>query len=182
MTTTRIRTAAVAFVAAATLALAGCASSTPDAEEVAAVTAGDSVTITDGWAKAEESGMSAAFGVLENTGDEDVTVVSATSDASTSLELHETVENDSGEMVMRPVDGGFTIPAGSTFTLEPGGNHIMFMDLTAPLVAGQEVTVTLTFSDDSTMTFTVPVKDYEGANENYEGDMDMGDDMDMDAH
>ena len=31
-------------------------------------------------------------------------------------------------------------------------------------------TFTLTFSDESTYEFTAPVKDYSGANENYEGD------------
>lgn len=95
------------------------------------------------------------------------------------LQLHETVANDAGEMVMQEKQGGFVIPAGGSFDLEPGGNHIMLMDLTAPLAAGDETTFTLTFSDDSTYEFTAPVKDYSGANENYEGgDMDM----DMDAH
>jgi copper(I)-binding protein len=121
--------------------------------------------------------MSAAFGELSNSSDQDITVVSAESDASSMLELHETVENDSGEMVMREIDGGFVIPAGGSLTLEPGANHIMLMDLTAPLMAGEEATFTLTFSDGSTFEFTAPVKDYSGASENYEGD-DM--DMDMD--
>lgn len=168
------RLAAISALAVA--ALTGCAS-TP-APTSAPATAGELVTIADAWAKAADEGMSAAFGTLTNAGDTEVTIVSATSTASTMVQLHETVENDSGEMVMREVDG-FTIPAGGTFTLEPGGNHIMFMDLVAPLVAGEETEVTLTFSDGSTYTFTAPIKDYSGANENYEGgdmgDMDMGD-------
>ncbi|WP_371202229.1 copper chaperone PCu(A)C [Microbacterium sp. BWT-B31] len=120
--------------------------------------------------KAADEGMSAAFGELTNSSDQDVTVTSATSEASSMLELHETVENDAGEMIMRPIEGGFVIPAGGTLHLEPGGNHIMLMDLTAPLAAGDEATFTLTFSDDSTYEFTAPVKDYSGANETYEGD------------
>jgi copper(I)-binding protein len=122
--------------------------------------------------------MSAAFGELTNAGSEDVTVVSATTEASSMLELHETVENETGEMVMREIEGGFSVPAGDTLTLVPGGNHIMLMDLVDPLEAGEEVTFTLTFSDDSTYEFTAPVKDYSGANENYVGgdaEMDMGD-------
>ena len=107
------------------------------------------------------------------------------------LELHETVENESGAMIMREIEGGFVIPAGETLDLVPGGNHIMLMDLTDPLAAGEEVTFTLTFSDDSSYEFTAPVKDYAGANENYEGgDEEMGDEMshgsgdagDTDAH
>ena len=156
-----------ALVAVSLLALTGCAGTTAPAESDSAP-AGDTVTIEDAWVKAADEGMSAAFGTLSNTGTDDVTVVSAETAASSMVELHETVENEAGEMVMREIEGGFVIPAGGTLLLEPGANHIMLMDLAAPLKAGAEVTVTLTFSDDSTYEFTAPVKDYSGANENYE--------------
>ncbi|MCV0333738.1 copper chaperone PCu(A)C [Microbacterium maritypicum] len=157
-----------AVIAVSLLALTGC---TPESSptESASRPAGDAVTIEDAWVKSAEEGMSAGFGTLVNSGDDDVTVVSVTSEASNMLELHETVENEAGEMVMREKDGGFVIPAGGKLALEPGGNHIMMMDLTGPLTAGSDVTFTLTFSDDSTYEFTAPVKDYSGANENYEG-------------
>ncbi|MEV4666216.1 copper chaperone PCu(A)C [Microbacterium sp. LWO12-1.2] len=156
-----------ALVAVSLLALTGCAGTSAPAESESAP-AGDSVTIEDAWVKSAEEGMSAAFGTLTNTGADDVTVVSAETAASSMVELHETVENEAGEMVMREIEGGFVIPAGGTLVLEPGASHIMLMDLAAPLQAGAEVTVTLTFSDDSTYEFTAPVKDYSGANENYE--------------
>lgn len=156
-----------ALVAVSLLALTGCAATTAPAESDS-TPAGDSITIEDAWVKSAEEGMSAAFGTLTNTGTDDVTVVSAETAASSMVELHETVENEAGEMVMREIEGGFVIPAGGTLLLEPGASHIMLMDLAAPLQAGAEVTVTLTFSDDSTYEFTAPVKDYSGANENYE--------------
>lgn len=156
-----------ALVAVSLLALTGCAGTSAPAESESAP-AGDSVTIEDAWVKSAEEGMSAAFGTLTNTGADDVTVVSAETAASSMVELHETVENEAGEMVMREIEGGFVIPAGGTLVLEPGASHIMLMDLASPLQAGAEVTVTLTFSDDSTYEFTAPVKDYSGANENYE--------------
>ncbi|MCP2267252.1 copper chaperone PCu(A)C [Promicromonospora thailandica] len=165
-----IRTTRLAgLLAVATLTLAGCGATADAAQDDAASPAGQDVTLADGWVKAADSGMSAAFGELTNAGSRDVTVVSATTPASTALELHETVENETGEMVMREIDGGFVVPAGDTLTLEPGGDHIMLMDLVEPLEAGDEVTFTLTFSDDSTYELTVPVKDYSGANENYVG-------------
>ncbi|PPI00424.1 hypothetical protein C5C95_04945 [Rathayibacter sp. AY1B7] len=174
---TRHITALSALSAAALLALTGCSAGASGSTSAEVAPAATEVSITDGWVKAADSGMSAAFGELENSGTEDVTVVSATSAASSELELHETVANESGEMVMRAKESGFTIPAGGSLELAPGGNHIMLMDLAAPIVAGDEVTVTLTFSDDSTTEFTVPARDYAGANEDYEGgdmDMDMG--------
>lgn len=180
-TTIRTTTRLGALVAAAAaLALSGCAAGdTSGAEQ--AVPAGETVTISDAWVKSADEGMSSAFGEFVNSGADDATIVSATTEASSMLELHETVENESGEMIMRQIEGGFVIAAGDSLALEPGSNHIMLMDLTAPLQAGEDVTFTLTFSDDSTYEFTAPVKDYAGANETYEddksdmGDMDMGD-------
>lgn len=157
----------VTIIAASMLALTGCTTESAPSETSDAPAA-DVVTIEDAWVKSADEGMSAAFGVLVNDGDEDLTVVSVTSDASSMLELHETVENESGEMVMREIEGGFVIPAGAELALEPGADHIMLMDLRSPLKAGDEATFTLTFSDDSTYEFTAPVKDYSGANENYE--------------
>lgn len=170
-----------ALVAVGTLALTGCTvvanepGMTPTSTEAATATvAGDAVTVHDAWIKAVESGMTGAFGHLENTGTSDVTVVSVATSVSHMVELHETVETDTGEMKMREVEGGFTIPAGETLALEPGANHIMLMGIESPLVAGDVVTFTVTFSDDSTLEFEAPVKDYTGANESYD-DLEHGD-------
>ena len=174
----RARSAALAgLAAAAVLVLAACAGTT-EAETPAAAPQSESFAISDAWAMAAEEGMSAAFGVLENTGTEPITVVSVTTPASDMVELHETVANDAGEMVMKEKDGGFVIPAGTSFELAPGGNHIMFMSLPKPIVAGEEIELTLHFSDDSSMTVNAVVKDFTGAEENYESGDD--DTMEMD--
>lgn len=159
---------AAALLAVASLALAGCAASAP-APAASPVVAGESVSVTDAWVKAADAGMSAAFGTVHNDSSADVTVVSAQTPASSMVELHETVANAAGEMVMQQKQGGFVIPAGGEVVLEPGANHIMLMDLAGPLKAGADATFTLTFSDGSTYDFTAPVKDYSGANETYEG-------------
>ncbi len=112
--------------------------------------------------------MSAGFGVLVNEGAADVTVTSVTSAASPMIELHETVENEAGEMVMREIAGASSSPPAAPSPSSPG-NHIMMMDLSEPLKAGDEVAFTVTLSDDSTFEFAAPVKDYSGANENYDG-------------
>ncbi|WP_141386773.1 copper chaperone PCu(A)C [Microbacterium maritypicum] len=168
MNTTKNLPRLAAVIAVSLLALTGCKPESSTSES-ASRPAGQTVTIEDAWVKSADEGMSAAFGTLLNSGDDDATVVSVTSEASDMIELHETVENEAGEMVMREKDGGFVIPAGGKLALEPGANHIMLMGLSGPLTAGSDVTFTLTFSDDSTYEFTAPVKDYSGANENYEG-------------
>ncbi len=165
-TTARLARTALALTLVGAFTLTGCTAPEPSA--TSARPAADVVHMDDSWIKAADDGMSASFGTLVNDGETDITVVSAETDAADALELHETVENEAGEMIMREIEGGFVIPAGGRLTLEPGGDHIMLMGLTHPLIAGDEVSFTLTFSDDSSYAFTAPVKDYSGANENYE--------------
>lgn len=182
-TTTPTRRLAAGFAAlAAVLAMAGCGSS-EDADAAAEATQADGISISDGWIKAADSGMTAIFGTVENSGDTEAHLISVSSPVSPSMQLHETVEED-GQMVMRERTDGFMIPAGGEHELAPGGDHLMVMDLTGPVEPGDEVEFTLTFDDDSTKTLTVTAKDFTGAEEEYQpgdGDMDHSDMGDMDG-
>lgn len=131
-------------------------------------TTGAPLSITDAYAKAMPAGqMTAIFGRIQNTTGQDVTVVSATTEVAASTELHEMVM-DGGRMVMRPRAGGFVVPANGTLDLSPGGLHVMLIGLKQDLVAGQQVTTTLTLSDGSTVVFTATVRDMANAQESYE--------------
>lgn len=168
-------TPALGAALATLLLLSGCAGTAgatgADSAETAAATpapeAAASITLEEAWVKAADDGMTALFGHLVNEGG-DTTLVAASTEAAEMAELHETVEKD-GAMTMRQKEGGFALPAGETFVLEPGANHVMIMGLTGPLLAGEEVTLTLEFEDGSTLEVTAPVKDYSGANEEYDG-------------
>lgn len=131
------------------------------------------ISATDAWVKAVDSGMTAAFGEIRNPGDADITIVSASTSVSSAVELHETVTDDDGTMAMQPRAGGFVVPAGGTLTLEPGGDHLMFMDVTRALEPGQTVPVTLALSDGSTMEIDAVVKSFAGADETYRSGDDM---------
>ena len=148
----------------AAVPLAGC-SKTDTATKAA--DAAKVVTMTDQWVKAADSGMTGVFGTLKNSGKDEVTVVSATSPAAGRTELHE-VTGPPGSMTMRPKEGGFTIPAGGSHALAPGADHLMLMDLKAPLPVGSDVEITLTFKDGSTLPFTAQVRTFPGADENYQ--------------
>ncbi|AXT84410.1 hypothetical protein C6I20_03835 [Aeromicrobium sp. A1-2] len=167
---TSLTAAAVAVVAS--LGLTACGSSGADV-----ATQASGIVIEDPWVKEADSGMTAAFGVLRNDSDTEAVVVSATSPSTSSMELHEMAPHDDGDMVMRAKKGGVTIPAGGTHTLDPGADHLMLMDVTKPIKAGDTVTVTLTFADKSTMKFTAPARTFAGANEDYQGDDKSGTDM-----
>lgn len=128
------------------------------------------LAIANGWAKAADSGMSAAFGMLKNPTSKPVRVVGATSPYAKAVQLHEVVDKG-GSMVMQQKAGGFAIPAGGMLELKPGGNHLMLMGLTKPITAGTMVPITLITADGGIMRTTVMAKVYMGANESYDGGM-----------
>ncbi|MBB5826861.1 copper chaperone PCu(A)C [Micromonospora carbonacea] len=162
----------IALVAAA--AVAGCGSpdststAAPDqtpSPSVSASAAAGVLTVRDPWVKAADQGMTAAFGTLVNDGDTDVTITGAATDVS-PMELHEMTMKD-GTMVMQAKQGGIVVRAKSSHALEPGGEHLMLMNLRQPVRPGDELAVTLTFADGRTQTFTAVAKPFTGAQESY---------------
>jgi copper(I)-binding protein len=63
--------------------------------------------------------------------------------------------------------GGVTVPAASHTHLSPGGDHVMLMGLEQPLKPGDEVPISLRFSDGTTRDLTVPVKAFTEEEEHY---------------
>lgn len=125
------------------------------------------VTGSDTWAKAAGSGMSAAFGTLKNSGTAPVVITGAKGDAG-PVQLHVMRKNSTGQMEMKQTSA-FTLPAGGSLALAPGGSHLMFMKLSKPLKAGETQRLTLTFKDGSTKELTFPVRAFDGAKERYPG-------------
>jgi copper(I)-binding protein len=127
------------------------------------------LTVRDPWVKAADTGMTAAFGTLVNGTGADVTITGATSPAS-PIELH-TMAMEDGKMVMKPKEGGFTIKAGATHELGPGGDHLMLMQPAAAIRPGDEVAFTLALAGGGTVAFTAVAKPFAGAQESYAPDM-----------
>lgn len=174
---------ALSVLAVSALLLTACGQggvSTASKETVAASESAAILTVTDPWVKAAKDGMSAAFGTITNTSDQEVTIVSASTPASSMVELHETVMGSTGTLQMQEKQGGFIIPAKSKLILEPGANHIMLMGLAKPVEAGDDITFDLKLKDGSAVTFTAQGKDFVGANENYTGDEEPTDAATMD--
>ena len=159
----------------AALGLAACGSdddaSSDDATEES-VSA--DITIADPWSRqpAEGQTTSAVYGAVTNGTDDAVTAISATASVSDTVELHEVLMNDEGQMSMQEKDGGYEIAAGETFVFEPGGPHIMLLDIDAATYP-DTVDVTLSFDNGTTIDFTADVRPIGE-------DMDMDMDMDMD--
>lgn len=103
--------------------------------------------------------VSAAYMVIQNDSDTDVTLISAATDAASIVEIHETTVDENEVMRMRELPDGLTVPAGEQAELVPGGYHVMLIDLTRELNPGDSVTLTLAFADGQSLTVDAPVMD-----------------------
>lgn len=123
-----------------------------------ALFAGD-ITVKDAYMRSSTptSKTGAAFLMLMNGGDVDDRLIAASSDVAKRVELHTHKDMGNGVMQMTEIEGGIAVPAGGMHMLQRGSDHIMFMGLTAPLVQGEEVTVTLTFEKAGEVEVVIPV-------------------------
>ena len=92
---------------------------------------------------------------LDNKGRDDK-LLSARAAVSASVELH-SMSMDGDVMRMRQVDA-IALPAGKTVELKPGGFHIMFVGLKAPLKAGDKFPMTLKFEKAGEVDVVVNVE------------------------
>lgn len=83
---------------------------------------------------------------LRNDGDVADRLLAGSTDVARVIEMHDATMAD-GMMRMRPATDGLAIEPGATVTLAPGGAHIMLVDLTRDLRAGDRFEVRLTFAE-----------------------------------
>ncbi|HSP05370.1 MAG TPA: copper chaperone PCu(A)C [Acidimicrobiales bacterium] len=159
------------------------ATDTTEAEEPAG-----ELEVSDAWARTSPAVATAGAAYLDITNgtETDDVLVSASVDESVAakVELHETtaVEDDGdagmgegsggdmGEgatdtsmagapmMQMQPVED-IPVPAGESVSLEPGGLHIMMLDLAEPLEVGTTIEITLTFEQAGEVVVDAEVRD-----------------------
>jgi copper(I)-binding protein len=138
---------AVALLTIAALLIAACASSAAG------------IVVKEPFSRASPTGATTggAFMTIVNNGRDADRLISASSPAAKTVELHETVD-ENGVMKMEPRPEGFEIPAGGTLELKPGGKHIMLIDLVAPLEAGKTIEITLNFEKAGPQKIQAPVQ------------------------
>lgn len=101
----------------------------------------------------------AAYMALENTGQENIVITAVDSNIADDAAIHNTLIHDN-MMHMEHLET-VSIPPASTLTLSPMGMHIMLTDLKHDLKAGESITLTLHFQDQSQTLLTLPVYDYQ---------------------
>jgi copper(I)-binding protein len=101
--------------------------------------------------------VSAAYMTIENRSAAGYQLVAAESSVAGVVEIHEsTMEGD--VMRMRPVEA-IEIAPGESVRLEPGGLHIMLMDLQRDLYPGEAIIVTLVFESGAELVVPAAVTD-----------------------
>lgn len=99
--------------------------------------------------------VSSAYFTIENNSSNEVALISVSSDISDKIELHQhSMKN--GMMKMAQVSK-ISVGANGHTILQPFGLHVMIFNLTTPLKAGEQVTFTLTFHDESQFDITLPI-------------------------
>lgn len=115
------------------------------------------VTIEGAWARpiliAGRPG--GAYLKAENSGSEADKILSATSNISSRVELHEHTMTD-GVMKMGQVPY-IEVPAGGSVELKPGGFHIMLFETDGKYGPGDEIKIELTLEKAGKIELTVPV-------------------------
>lgn len=127
-------------------------------EAARTVTVG-ALEIKGGFARATlpNQPVGGGFFTVTNTGEADDRLLSVATDVSPRGEIHEMSMDDS-VMKMRKLEDGLVIAAGETVVLKPGGYHLMFMELTQPLVKGEVLPVTLTFETAGAVVVPLAIK------------------------
>ena len=117
----------------------------------------EDLIVVEGWARETPPGksMTAAYGRLQNSGDEALVVTGVSAEVASHSSLHETrIERD--RSTMRPVSN-LTIAPGEEIKLAPGGMHVMLMKLDAPLVEGESIDICFKLENNEDMCSAFPI-------------------------
>lgn len=117
----------------------------------------DGIEIENVWARpGREGGTTAIYMTILNGSSETDTLISLSSPVSGMAEIHETYEEE-GMMGMRSAET-VIVPARGILSLEPGGLHVMLMQLNRALAEGDSIEFTAEFVHGGQITQIAHVK------------------------
>lgn len=99
------------------------------------------ISVTDAWARATMPGQKVSGAYMQIQSDADARLLSVSSPTVPRVEVHE-MKMDGDVMRMRELKS-VDLPKGKAVSLEPGGFHLMLMNLTKPIAAGELIPLTL---------------------------------------
>lgn len=142
----------------AALALAACTPDETPTPEAEPAVSENYFGLADPYTRAAPAGgVSAVFVRIENTTASADTLIAARTDASDDVQIHQSVQDTDGLNRMAPAET-VPVPPGQTVALEPGGLHIMLLDLQRDLTVGDSLLVEFDFAQRGTLIARVPVR------------------------
>ena len=124
----------------------------------ASVDAQSGIELRDAWARATPPGaqIGAAYLEIRNAGDKADRLLSASSAAAKRVEVHVT-QRHGDVMKMREVKA-LEVPGRQSVKLEPGGRHLMLVELAQPLKQGERFRLRLRFEGAGELETEVQVR------------------------
>jgi copper(I)-binding protein len=127
----------------------------------AALAEASEVKISDAWIRALPAGLPAGgYFTLHNNEAKSLTLTGAQSKSCGMLMLHKS--SDMGGMMHMDDVAKIDVPPHGTLKFAPGGYHLMCMEPSAEIKPGSTASVTLTFSDGSSVTAPFAVRSASG--------------------
>jgi copper(I)-binding protein len=114
------------------------------------------VTVKGAWVRATVPQQQATGAFMQLSAATDTRLVSASSPLTPVVEVHEMSMQDN-VMRMRQVPA-LALPAGKAVDLQPGGYHVMLMNLTQQVKEGDTVPITLVFEGKDGKRESVEIK------------------------
>jgi copper(I)-binding protein len=115
------------------------------------------IKVDDAWARPTlgQARNGAAYLTISTTGTAD-RLIAASAPVAGKTELH-TMTMNNNVMQMRPVDA-IQVTPGMAVKLQPGGLHVMLLDLKSPLKLGEKFPLTLKFERGGEIQVQVEVR------------------------
>ena len=111
--------------------------------------------------------VGAGYLSITNNSTEDDKLIKITGDLSPVIQIH-TMSLENNVIRMEQIKEGLVIPAGKSVQLQPGGKHLMFMNLPQQLKVGEKHKVVLIFekAGEIEVTFNVEKHNTEDTKHN----------------
>ncbi len=117
------------------------------------------VAVQNAWVRTTVPGQKGTGAFMSLTAKSDLRLVGASSAVADVAEVHEMKMN--GDVMQMRAVAGVDLPAGKAVALQPGGFHVMLLDLKTALPKNTTVPLTLLFKDakgvQSKVDLMVPV-------------------------
>ena len=114
--------------------------------------------IENAWTRASTDigGSAEVYLTLSNTSAKTIDLIGVRTDLASIEILHKTFVGSNGAPRMSAIPE-LRVEPGASVTLEPGGLHVMLIDLEKPLAEGNTLPLRLTFYDGDDLTIEVPI-------------------------